>query len=92
MGATKHSTKYKQGGINPRPSTSRTRGIYCQAVKPAMEVDFPGVYCDKNGDEQFMVKLHGVGVIPESHYNLMNITKLMEEGHKMTVNNKRESH
>ncbi len=42
-GATKHSTKYKQGGINARPSLSRTRGIYGQAVKPAMEVDIPGV-------------------------------------------------
>jgi hypothetical protein len=31
-GATKHSTKYKQGGINPRPLTSRTRGIYSQAI------------------------------------------------------------
>jgi hypothetical protein len=26
-GATSHSTKNKQGGINSRPSTSRTRGI-----------------------------------------------------------------
>ena len=26
-GATRHSTKYKQGGINSRPSTSRTREI-----------------------------------------------------------------
>ena len=25
---TRHSKKYKQGGINSRPSTSRTRGIY----------------------------------------------------------------
>ncbi len=56
--ATKHSTKYKQGGINSRPSTSRTRGIYRQAVKPEMEVDIPGVYCNKNGKEQFAVKLH----------------------------------
>jgi hypothetical protein len=34
-GATKHLTKYKQGGINPRPLTSRTGRIYGQAVKPA---------------------------------------------------------
>ena len=27
-GATKHSTKHTQGGINSRPSTSRTKGIY----------------------------------------------------------------
>jgi hypothetical protein len=88
-GATKHSTKkYKQGGINPRPLTSRTRGINGQAVKPAMEVDIQGVYCDKNGDEQFTVKLRSVDIIPESYYNLMSITKLMEEGHKMTANNK----
>jgi hypothetical protein len=31
-GATKHSTKYEQGGFNPRPLTSRTRGIYSRAV------------------------------------------------------------
>jgi hypothetical protein len=55
-GATKHSTKYKQGGINSRPLTSRTRGIYGQAVKPAMEVDI-----------QFAVKIQCVGIIPESH-------------------------
>jgi hypothetical protein len=42
-GATKHSTKHKQGGINSRPSTSRTKGIYGQAVKPSMEVDLPGM-------------------------------------------------
>jgi hypothetical protein len=56
-GATRHSTKYKQGGINLRPSTSRTRGISGQAIKPSMEVDLPGMYCDKKGDDQFAVKL-----------------------------------
>jgi hypothetical protein len=35
-GATKHSTKHKQGGINSRPSTRRTKEIYGQAVKPSM--------------------------------------------------------
>jgi hypothetical protein len=73
-GAIKHSTKYKQGGINARPSLSRTRGIYGQAVKPAMEVDIPGVYCNKIGKELFTVKLCCVDVIPESHYNLMSLT------------------
>ena len=48
--ATRHSTKYKQGGINSRPSTGRTRGISGQAIKPSMEVDLPGMYCDKNGN------------------------------------------
>jgi hypothetical protein len=50
--ATKHSTKHKQGGINSQLFTSRTRGIYGQAVKPAMEVDLHGMYCDKNGKDQ----------------------------------------
>ncbi len=85
-GATKHSTKYKQGGMNARPLLSRTRRIYGQAVKLAMEVDIPGVYCNKIGEELFAVKLHCVDVIPESHYNLMSLTQLMEEGHKMTAN------
>jgi hypothetical protein len=56
-GAAKHSTKHRQGGINSRPLTSRTRGIYGQAVKPNAEVDIPGICCDKNRDEQFAVKL-----------------------------------
>jgi hypothetical protein len=56
-GATKHSTKHKQGGINSRPSTSRTKGVYGQAVKPSMEVDLPGMYCDKSVEYQFAVKL-----------------------------------
>ncbi len=56
-GATKHSTKHKQGGIKSRPSTSRTRGIYAQAVKPSIEVDLPGMYCDKSSEDQFAVKL-----------------------------------
>ena len=56
-GATRHSTKYKQGGIDSRPSTSRTREISGQAITPIMEVDLPGIYCDKNGDGQFAVKL-----------------------------------
>jgi hypothetical protein len=87
-GATKHLTKYKQGGINPWPSTSRTREMYSQAIKPAMEVDIPGRYCDKNGNEQFTVKLQNVDVILESHYNLMSITRLIEEGHKLSGNKK----
>ena len=37
-GATRHSTKYKQGGIGSIPSTSRTIGISGQAIKPSMEV------------------------------------------------------
>jgi len=56
-GATRHSTKYKQGGIDSRPSTSRTKGISGQAIKPSMEVDLPGMHCDKNDDDQFAVKL-----------------------------------
>jgi hypothetical protein len=68
--------------------SSRTRGIYGQAVKPDAEVDLPGVYCDKNGEEQFAVKLWNVDVIPESDYNLISITRLMEEGHSMTANKK----
>ncbi len=87
-GATKHLPKYQQGGITSRPLTSRTRGVYCQAVKPTMEVDIPGMYCDKNGDKQFAVKLHNVDVISESHYNLMSITRLIEEGHKFSENKK----
>ena len=80
-GATKHSTNHRQGGINTQPSSSRTRGIYGQAIKPDSEVDLPGIYCDKDGDEQFTVKLRNVDVIPESHYNLISLTRLMEEGH-----------
>ncbi len=57
MATTIHTTKHRQGGINSRPSTRRTRGIYLQAVKPNVEVDFPGIFCDKNGKEQFAVKL-----------------------------------
>ncbi len=57
-GVIKHSTKHKQGGINSRSSTSRTRGISGKAtIKPSMEVDLPGMYCDKNGDDKFAVKL-----------------------------------
>ena len=48
-----------------------------------MEVDLPGMYCDKAGDDQFAVKLRDVDVIPESHYNLIFLTKLMEEGYKV---------
>jgi hypothetical protein len=87
-GATKHSTKHKQGGINSRPSTSRIRGIYGQAIKPSMEEDLPEMYCNKSGKDQFAVKLQNVDVIPKSHYNLISITKLMEEGHKVTGNKK----
>ena len=53
-----------------------------------MEVDIPGTYCDKNGDEQFPFKLRNVDVIPESHYNLISITRLIEEGHKLSGNKK----
>jgi hypothetical protein len=88
MGATKHSTKHKQGGINSRLSTNRTKGIYGQAVKPSMEVDLPEMYCKKSGEDQFAIKLQNVDTIPKSHYNLISITKLMEEGHKMTGNKK----
>ncbi len=87
-GATKHSTKHKQRVINSRPSTSKTRGIYGQEVKPSMEVDLPGMYWDKSRKDQFAVKLRNVEVIPKSHYNLISIMKLMEEGHKVTGNKK----
>jgi hypothetical protein len=52
-GATKHSTKHRYGGINSRPSTSRTTGIYGQAVK----LDLPGTYCNKSGKEQFALNV-----------------------------------
>jgi hypothetical protein len=87
-GGTRHSTKYKQGGIDSRPSARRTRGIYGQAIKPSMEVDLPGMYCDKKGNNQFAVKLQDVDVIPESHYNRISLTKLTDEGHKVIGNTK----
>ena len=65
-GATRHSTMYKQGGIDSRPSTTRTRGISGQAIKPSTEVDLRGMYCDKNGNDQFAVKLQDVDVITAS--------------------------
>ena len=43
-GATKHSTKHRQDGINAQPLSSRIRGIYGQAIKPDSEVDLPGIY------------------------------------------------
>jgi hypothetical protein len=46
-----------------------------------MEVDFPGIYCDKSNKDQFAVKLQNVDIIPERHYNLISSTKLLEEGH-----------
>jgi hypothetical protein len=46
------------------------------------------MYCDNNGDDQFAVKLQVVDFIPESHYNLISVTKLMEEGHKVSGNKK----
>jgi hypothetical protein len=85
-GATKHSTKHRQGGINSQPLMSRTRGIYGQAVKLDAEVDIPGIYCDNDGDAQFPVKLQSIHIIPESHYNLISITRLMEEGHSVKAN------
>ena len=39
-----------------------------------MEVDLPGMYCDKIGDGQIAVKLWDVDIIPESHYNLISLT------------------
>ena len=46
------------------------------------------MYCNESGKDQFAVKLRNVDIIPESHYNLISITKLMEEGHKVTWNKK----
>ena len=46
------------------------------------------MYCNKSGEDQFAVKLRNVDVVPKSHYNLISITKLMEEGHKVTGNKK----
>jgi hypothetical protein len=51
-----------------------------------MEVDLPEMYCNKSDKDQFAVKLQNVDVIPESHYNLISIMKLIEEGHKVTGN------
>jgi hypothetical protein len=67
-----------------RPSTSRTR--YGQAIKSVMEVNILVTYCNKHGNEQFPVKLRNVDVIPASHYNLISITRLIEEGHKLSGN------
>ena len=53
-----------------------------------MEVNLPGMYCDKNGDDQLAVKLRDVDSIPESRYNLISLMKLMEEGHKVIENKK----
>jgi hypothetical protein len=88
IGASKHSTKHSQGGINSRPSTGITRGIYGQSVKPKVEVDLPGIYYDKNGIEQFTVKLRNVAANLECHNNLCSITGLMKEGHLIKANKK----
>jgi hypothetical protein len=88
MGATKKSTKHRHGGINSRPSTSRTIGSYGQAVKPNMDADLPGMYCNKSSKVKCAVKLQNVDFVPKSHCNLISITELMEEGHKVTADKK----
>jgi hypothetical protein len=39
-----------------------------------MEVDIPGMQCDKSGEEQFAVKLQIADIIPKSHDNLISIS------------------
>jgi hypothetical protein len=51
-------------------------------------VNTPAIYCDKNGDEQFAVKLQSINIITESHNNLISITGLTEEGHSVKANKK----
>ncbi len=41
-----------------------------------------------NGKEQFAVKFHNVDVILESHYNLVSITRLIEEDLLVKANKK----
>jgi hypothetical protein len=53
-----------------------------------MEVDLPGMYCNKSSKDQFAVKLRKMDVIPESHYNLISITKLIKKCHKVIGNKK----
>jgi hypothetical protein len=42
------------------------------------------MYCDKSGEDQFVVNLQNIDNIIKSHYNMISIMKLIEEGHKIT--------
>ena len=53
-------------------------------VQKLKEGNIEAVFCDKNGNKYFEAKLVGVGLAKEMNYNLFSLSKLMQDGWKLS--------
>ena len=82
-GASNHSTWSDHGAENVRETGLSAQGQWGK-VQKMKEGNIEAVFCDKNGNEYFEAKLVGVGLAKEMNYNLFSLSKLMQDGWKLS--------
>ena len=83
-GATKHSSISRVGGINVRESNASTLGITGESCSAQDEFDLPVTVCDKWGNMLFDIKMESIAHMPESNFNLLSLTRLLQDGWEMS--------
>ena len=82
-GASNHSTPYKLGAVNERPSDVLAQGATGAPVAPTCEIDIPTTICDKFGNEKGRLMLTEVGHMADGRYNLFSVSRAMMDGWKL---------
>ena len=88
-GATNHTTFSKEGSKNVKESSISTHGITGETIKPDNEIDIECVHYDQYGNvSQSGLTFSGVSYMKGCNYNLCSLSKMLQDGWKMSGNTK----
>ena len=83
-GASNHGTFSDIGGRNVQMTESSNLGFSGEAQKVHKLMDIPGQFVRQDGSMGKKAVLTGVGYTPSCNFNLLSLTKLMQNGWKIT--------
>ena len=83
-GASNHGTFSDIGGRNVQATESSNLGFSGEAQKVQKLMDIPGQFVTQDGSMGMRAVLTGVGHTPSCNFNLLSLTKLLQNGWRIT--------
>ena len=83
-GASNHGTFSDAGGQNVKTTESSNLGFSGEAQKVHKLMDISGQFVRRDGTMGLRAVLTGVGHTPSCNFNLLSLTKLMQNGWRIT--------
>ena len=86
-GASSHSTNNATGAKNVQDSGSPSLGLTDEAMKAVKTIDVPGQFVTKDGSLHIQAVLTEVNYGPKLNFNLLSLSRLLQNGWIITSGN-----